>query len=282
MSDRMPSPELSVPRDSDEVLLWSGCGVEAALYSRVAPGKDTPNEDSAGIIPVAGDSVVLAVADGCGGMRGGSQASALAIESLAEAILNDTSDSGGSRSQILDGFELANARILDLAIGAATTIAAVSFHGGSIRPFHVGDSMILVVGRNGRIKLETVSHSPVGLAVESGLMNEEEAIHHPDRHIVSNVLGDPEMRIEIGPTLPLAQNDTVVIASDGLFDNLLLEEVVDRIRKGSLREGLATLVTAARERMVAPVSDAPRKPDDLTAIAFRQSVPRTRQTLTDS
>ena len=42
------------------------------------------------------------------------------------------------------------------------------------------------------------------------------------------------MRIEIGPAVCLSQLDTVVIASDGLFDNLSIQEVVGSMRKGKL------------------------------------------------
>ena len=42
------------------------------------------------------------------------------------------------------------------------------------------------------------------------------------------------MRIEIGPAVCLSQLDTVVIASDGLFDNLSIQEVVGSMRKGML------------------------------------------------
>ena len=75
---------------------------------------------------------------------------------------------------------------------------------GSVRPYHVGDSVILLVGQRGKIKLQTVSHSPVGYAVEAGVLDEVEAMHHQDRHVVSNFIGSPEMRIEVGAPLRLA------------------------------------------------------------------------------
>lgn len=269
MSESLPPAELLIANDSDRVSLFSLSGLEVAAYSRVAPEKETPNEDAAAIIPVSSDAAILAVADGCGGLRGGDQASALAVEILARAAGKQAADAK-LRTTILDAFEQANQQIVDLAIGAATTIAAVEFHAGTVRSYHVGDSMILVVGRSGKIKWYTVSHSPVGFAVESGLLAEEEAIHHEERHIVSNVLGDVSMRIELGPPLELARHDTVLIASDGLFDNLLPDEVADGIRKGDLRDCLAALIQSARSRMRAPAIDTPHKPDDLTAIAFRQ------------
>ena len=77
---------------------------------------------------------------------------------------------------------------------------------------------VLVTGGLGKIKLLTVSHSPVGMALESGLLDEAEAMHHEERHIVSNVVGSAGMRIEIGAKRKLAPRDTVLLASDGLAE----------------------------------------------------------------
>jgi len=133
----------------------------------------------------------------------------------------------------------------------------------------VGDSMILVVGQRGKIKLQTVSHSPVGYAVESGLLDEAEAMHHEDRHLVSNMLGMTDMRIEVGSAIELAARDTLLLASDGLFDNLHVHEIVERIRKGPLAQVMQDLAAQCRGRMQAATDGQPSKPDDLTFVAFR-------------
>jgi serine/threonine protein phosphatase PrpC len=131
--------------------------------------------------------------------------------------------------------------------------------------------MILAVGQRGRVKLQTVSHSPVGYAYEAGLLDETEAMHHEDRHLVSNVIGSPDMRIEIGPPVCLAPRDTLLLASDGLLDNLYNDEIVERARKGPLKGVVHSLAGACRERMTHPQQGAPSKPDDLTLVVFRRS-----------
>jgi serine/threonine protein phosphatase PrpC len=144
----------------------------------------------------------------------------------------------------------------------------VEIDGVSIRPYHVGDSEIWVVGQRGRLKLQTISHSPVGYAVEAGLLSEAEALAHEDRHIVSTLLGSDDMRLEMGSALTLAPRDTVLLASDGLFDNLDAETIVDLVRAGPLEraaEALAESGYAAMER---------GKPDDITFILFRLELRR--------
>jgi serine/threonine protein phosphatase PrpC len=270
MSDPIRStPLLVTEAEHDRAEIYHLAAGSCAIYSHRAPDKDSPNEDALALIPRGKDAAVLVVADGLGGGRAGKEASRLAVETLAQSVAEVAAD--GLREAILGGIEASNRAILDLALGAATTVVVVEIQANVMRSFHVGDSMILACGQRGRIKFQSVAHSPVGYAVEAGLMDESEAVHHEDRHLVSNVVGSPEMRIEMGPTIKLASYDTVVLASDGLADNLYMEEIVDQVRKGPLQQSADNLAADARERMLRPSGQRPHKPDDLTFILFRRS-----------
>jgi serine/threonine protein phosphatase PrpC len=245
-------------------------GGMAAVFSGASPDRGSPNEDSAALIPFDATSGVLVVADGMGGTRGGEQASALAVKALRESLAAAARTGVAMRTAILDGIESASQAVSALGGGAATTLAAVEVQGDSVRPYHVGDSIILVMGQRGKIKLQTVSHSPVGFAVEAGVLDAAEAMHHEDRHLVSNVLGAPDMRIEVGSSLKLALRDTLLLSSDGLFDNLHTDEVVARLSKGPLASGVRRLTEDCVQRMTRPAEGEPSKPDDLTFVAFRR------------
>ena len=80
------------------------------------------------------------------------------------------------------------------------------------------------------------------------------------------------MRMEIGSKIPLAPLDTLLVASDGLFDNVLPDEIVEIIRTGPVGEGAAALCQLARKRMANGEKDKPSKPDDFSAILFRPNV----------
>lgn len=302
-------PRMWEPRVSNKVVLppvqlVSACGGQFAVYSRRSPAKETSNQDLAAVISHSADSGVVLVADGLGGMRTGEIASSLAASAVCEAIHQlptadgreppvfvgaDVSEPPASEGEghsdagkngeapvprdlrvaILDGLERANQRILQEASGSATTIAVVEIRDREIRSYHVGDSMVLVCGLKGKMKFQTVSHSPVGFAVEAGIIDADEAMHHEERHLVSNVIGSPEMRIEIGPTMRMARRDTVLLGTDGLFDNLHVGEIVEWVRKGPLEEAVGRLALEATERMVNPAPGMPSKPDDLTIVAYR-------------
>lgn len=241
----------------------------AAVFSARCPEKDTPNEDAAALIPCSPTSGVLAVADGFGGQPSGEDAARITLKMLAEAVDKARVSDDSLRSGILNGFEKANEKVIGLGVGAATTLAAIEIDGCQARPYHVGDSVVLVVGQRGRIKCQTVMHSPIGYAVEAGLIHEDEALHHEDRHYVSNMVGSADMRIEIGPRLRLRPKDTVLLASDGLFDNLPVPDVVELMRKGSMDSVAERLAAECDRRMRSPEDGQASKPDDLTFLLFR-------------
>lgn len=262
--------------DGNDELPWqmSFAGGELSVFSRRSPEKQTPNEDSLGIVGMGESNGVIAIADGCGGMAQGGLASRRAIDALLNGLKTGTDVAGGPRAAILDSIEQANRDVCQLGTGAATTFICVEIDGTFVRPYHVGDSQMMVVSSRGTIKFETSAHSPVGYGVQGGFLSQEEAIHHEDRHLVSNVLGSPDTRIEIGPRRRLAHLDTLVLASDGLFDNLRFPEICEIVRRGPLRKVANELARQAQSRMATSDPDHPSKPDDLTFLIYRKRISR--------
>ncbi len=259
--------KLYVQKDLSEVEALSFAGGAVVVFCHAGPGKSTPNEDSVALIPISSESGVLVVADGVGGMPGGARASRIAVETLAER-LGSLADGEPIRGAVLDGIEIANEKVLALG-GAATTVAVIVIDNRVVRPFHVGDSLILLTGQRGKVKFRNIPHSPTGYAVESGFLDHADAIRHEERTLVSNVVGDPEMRIDIGPSIHLAARDTLVVASDGLSDNLINGEIVDTVRVGPLERAGGRLRRLARSRMARPLPGKPCHPDDLSFVVYR-------------
>ena len=268
-ADSVSHAHLYVESDMQSAELLSLSAGNVAAFCRRCPDKAEPNDDSAAVIHTAGGAAILVVADGVGGSALGHKASAIAVQAIAEKTREATADVD-LRPAILDGIELANREILDLAVGAATTLAVVEIHKGVARGYQVGDSTSLIVGQRGAVKWKSTAHSPVGYAVESGMLDENDALNHGDLHIVSNVVGSKSMHIEIGPARALALRDTVIVGSDGLWDNLRMEEVVQHGRAGRLEHRMRRLVELAEERMNSTDQVDPSKPDDLTILMFVQ------------
>jgi serine/threonine protein phosphatase PrpC len=248
---------------------------EVCVRSLRAPDKQTDNEDSAAVIQIGDDSLVLAVADGVGGAAAGREASNATMRTLSRVLTKLPDESPQLRPAILDAVEAANKAVLGLARGAATTLVVAQLDATRLRSYHVGDSELLAVGQRGRIKQRVVPHSPTGFAVEAGLLDEDAAVQHDQRHVLFNVIGSSDMRVEVGPALQLAVRDTVLLATDGLFDNLYIDEIVDTIRSGPLVAAADRLVERVQARMQgADAADQPCKPDDLTVVLFRPYKPR--------
>lgn len=248
-----------------ETVVFAGGRVVA--FAARGPGKAV-NEDGLALFPCDASTGVLAVADGLGGQPSGAKACRIALESLAESVGRARSERSHLREAILDGFEQANDRIQQLGVGAGTTLAVLEIRGEHVRTFHVGDSEIMIVGQRGKQRLRTVPHSPVGYAVEAGWIDRREAMHHDQRHLITNVVGSPQMRVEMGPVLRLRSRDRVVVASDGLYDNLHPEEIVELVRCGDPLQRSRRMIALCRQRMSAVESEHPSKPDDLVFALF--------------
>ncbi|QDU66558.1 PP2C family protein-serine/threonine phosphatase [Engelhardtia mirabilis] len=276
----LPGPPLSA-QDAFTTRFYTGCnrriceGIdltagELVVYTSPSPLHPDRNEDGAAVFRV-GDAVVIAVADGVGGLPGGAMASTRALEEIGRTLgeLGGDVTESRLRNAVLDGIELAHRAIRETGDGGATTLAAVEILGRQLRTYHAGDSAILIFDADGELRLQTVAHSPVGYALESGLITEAEAFFHDHRNIIFNCLGLERIHIEFSSAIELDPGDTVLLATDGLFDNLTLAELSELSRGGELASVCQQLESVATERMNAPGGQAPSKPDDLTFATFR-------------
>lgn len=241
---------------------------EAIVYSAPYPHGHDVNQDAAWVGSPRNKSVVLAVADGVGGSRGGRVAANLAMTNLQTTLSQPKEKKIDFRLAVLDAFEDANASILKLGIGAATTSMVVTIDKNEVRAYHAGDSGCLVVGRGGKCKLKNIFHSPFAYEEHVGIVSEKERRTHEDSQMVLNVLGYRDMHIEIGSKVSLSVADRIIVGTDGLFDNLNDEEIIDLIRKGPLDESARAVVDACKKRMKGEEKEGLGKPDDLTFILY--------------
>ncbi len=245
-------------------------GGEFVAYTIRAPDKATINEDTVAVIPYGPGAAILLVADGAGGLPGGKRASLTATQAIIAALHSAAEKTTLLRTAILNGIDAANAAVKELGNGSATTMTVVTIEGLLARAYQIGDSEAMIIGQRGRLKAQTTAHSPTGFAVEAGFLDHREALHHEERHLVSNFLGTADMRIDVGAEVRLQPRDTILLASDGLMDNVHLDEIVERVRKGPLDDAMGKVIGLANRRMADTSSAQPSKPDDLSLILFRK------------
>ena len=68
----------------------------------------------------------------------------------------------------------------------------------------------------------------------------------------------------------LAPRDTARVASDGLFDNLSLGDIIEAVRSGPLLECAGRLIDGCERAMHRAEDEHPGKPDDLTFLLLRR------------
>lgn len=279
VSDQGPLTEVQLYGGSfDEALRlvmhsYSFPAGDIAIGLAIDPTKTSPIEDSAGLVPLNDDALAMMVADGVGGLPTGWKASGVVLEHVRDFLAKSDRDDTRRRNAILDGIEGANQALRELGTGTSTTLVVAIVRDQQVRTFHIGDSSAWICGQRGVVKLQTTPHSPIGMALEAGFVDEKEALHHEDLNLVSNVVGSSDMHIEIGTYQVLAPKDTLLIASDGLFDNVTEKEIVDIIRTGSVADSLRDLFELTAKRMAGAHKNKPSKPDDLSAILFRPAAP---------
>ena len=253
---------LTNKRDATESLTGFHGGTCVAA-SRVRPGEEG-NQDSAMALQISDQTSVLVVSDGAGGYNDGAFASKLIIDTL-EKNIDVWSDLSDLRMPIIESIEACHAALGERATTCACTVVVAELQGNIARHYLVGDSSIYVLGQRGAVRLQSVPQSVVGYGIESGFLPEEAAQDHEERHIVLNLVGTGEMKIELGSPIELRPRDTILLCSDGLTDNLAQEDIIDSIRCGNLAKGLDQLMDGASRAMQLETGH----PDDLTVIAWR-------------
>lgn len=186
------------------------------------------NEDSFYISP---QENILVVADGMGGYVGGEVASKTAVEAIAYYFKNFTY---AAPVQLEKAIQYANSCIISKTMidptlkGMGTTISMVTLARHYAFWGHVGDSRIYLY-RNGQLKQISVDHTIVQVMVDKGKLSPEEAMHHPQRHVLTRAVGvDENLLVDTG-AFEVQPNDRILICSDGLaafLEPRILEEAV--------------------------------------------------------
>ncbi len=241
---------------------------ELCYFSRPCPG-NTDNGDAICWIEVDAHRSLLILADGAGGTPSGNECSGLLVDNFVKAFqANPIANADAMRDQILRVVDQTHIDLGQHYPKGGTTLSALEFNEHGCRAYVIGDSAILIAGQRGKRKFQSVAYSPTGLAVEAGFLDEDEALKHPDRSLVLNLLGLEDWNIGMSSIFNIDNRDTVLLCSDGLTDNLTNTEIIECIRKGPLLEGAQALLTLADERM-RNAKGPYHAPDDLTFMLFR-------------
>lgn len=223
----------------------------AITYYLTPASYKTEPQDALLIVEMADGSLALAVADGVGGRPHGRSTSKQLLTSIAKSVDNKDLDNSALHIHIANCVNEANQAQIQQANNGQSTLSLCTIHKHQVSALQIGDSGILLFGQRGRIRHKSTRQSVVGYGVEAGMLEEEDVANHPESHVVMNIFGDETMSIEVGPSLEINRYDRLLIASDGLLDNLTSEDLAEKMCDGDLAlksEKLATLINDAHQR----------------------------------
>ena len=161
---------------------------------------------------------LFVVADGMGGYAAGEVASKIAVDVLAQyyetvhpPILNILEEA--IREANLQIFQRSR---LGSEVGMGTTIVCAAIAKEGLYLAHVGDSRAYLQRHQQLIPL-TRDHTLVNDLLETGVITQEEARTHPQRHVLSRALGKKqEVQPELCGPLSLDENDMLLLCTDGI------------------------------------------------------------------
>jgi PPM family protein phosphatase len=235
---------------------------DLALLSDVGTNREN-NEDACGSHAESESCVIFAIADGVGGYEGGEIASAQAVEVTLSAF-RESPAGWGPAKRLHRAVQRANIEIHERALTVpelrrmATTLTAAVISDGVLYAAHVGDCRIYHI-RRGKVRQITKDHTVVQERVRMGLMSAARARHHPERSALSRSLGRELIVAVDRITLPLEQNDQLLVCTDGLYGVIEDDELGRTIRGVPARSACRRLIDLANQRGTA---------DNLTVAIF--------------
>ena len=225
-----------------------------------------------GVLAGPTGSFWAAVCDGMGGEAGGAIASGLAVETIAGAMRSRFVHGTAPRTQaqvalaLASSLEAASQRIKYAAraepiyarMGTTATLAAIAH--SALVCAQIGDSRAYVL-RGGVLFQITEDQTMQRLLQKNGGLSPEQIAEIVGPNVILQALGS-STRLEVALTrTPLAQDDIVLLCSDGLYGPVDDREIA-RIVLGTpdLADGCRALVGAA---------NAAGGPDNISVVLFR-------------
>ena len=209
------------------------------------------NEDRVGYAE-RDNAILMAVADGLGGHRGGDVAAEIMVQTLLHMFQTLRHPLIQRPSMFLAlGILQAHHAIIargqagDPPIEPRTTCVTCLVQNGYAYWAHVGDSRLYHF-RGNRMLLRTQDHTTVEELHQGGLLSEQEMLEHPHKSHLLNCVGGPATpTVSVGVETPLQPGDTLLLCSDGLWEAFTPEEMLPHLRAPALEAGVEEMLFAA-------------------------------------
>jgi len=232
-------------------------------------GNRNINQDRFAIIERS-DSVLLLLADGMGGYKGGEFAANTFILKMTEAFNTTSLPIKNINEFFTNAFQFSHLSIIEMgkqqtpAIQPRSTGVACIIQNGTATWAHVGDSRVYLFRKKMKL-IQTIDHSAVEELIQNGELTEEKRLSHPKINQVTRCLGGRKksVNVAIGDAITLQTDDYLLLCSDGLWGSLTTKQIIEKIyNKQTLINNLLVMSESA-ENAAYP------KSDNISAVAFK-------------
>lgn len=198
------------------------------------------NQDQAFVYTNKNRHTIGIVCDGMGGHKAGAFASLLTSKVILDEFIEAPKfkDADEAGEWIHDTIMLANTKVREKSEsdenfeGMGTTVVAALIVDDKIVVANVGDSRCYIL-RGKELEVVTEDQTYVNILVKKGKITPEQAINHPDRHVLMYAVGTMEYpQIDIS----VVDNDKdvlVMLCSDGIY-NVVSDKYMKTILDSSL------------------------------------------------
>lgn len=229
------------------------------------------NQDSYAVFQADAETLFAVVADGMGGHKGGSVASAMAVECIKTRIETDYRPQMTASELVLlmkKSFSEANTVIFERSLkdkelfgmGTTATLAAVRRSEAVIT--HVGDSRAYLIGR-GHMRQITTDHTLVQDLLDKGEITAAQAKTHPQKHMIMQALGTEGVVATDTYTISV-KGQILLLCSDGLTNMVSDEEIAEVMNTSDdLNKGILRLIDLA---------NTAGGEDNITIVAIRDEI----------
>jgi len=210
------------------------------------------NEDSYAIDKKTG---LFVLADGLGGHSGGEVASKLAVDTITtffKRLPKEARESSVTKT-IRNAVQAAHENIIKESVvnpilaGMGSTLVLALIRERTLYVANVGDSRAYLYHDN-NLRLLSYDHSVVSELIKQGEITKDEARRHPQRNLVTQVIGINPFTDCYQKKLELCGGDIIMLCSDGLWDMISDKEIEEIIKNEEEPKNLCSdLINAAKD-----------------------------------
>lgn len=213
-------------------------GYRSSSFSETGPRAS--NEDAVSSWRNSHGTLIVAIADGLGGMGGGSTASQLAMDTVREYVSDiEVGNTTLSKAVLAAHSAILNHQLVDpMYKNMATTFTVIAFLDKRIVGAHTGDTRA-AIARNDGIKKLTIDHSEGQKLFAAGKLTKDELASYPRQHILESALGAQKQPTIDEIDFEIQAGDKLVLTSDGVHGLVFLREMRELLASSDAPEIVA-------------------------------------------